>query len=244
MKRILPVFLILLVIWGCSSTRAIKNLSSSEMMQIANDYFNRGKYHKAIPYYSEVVLDRRSNFTAEAQMRLGDCYFNQNKFLEARFEYEELIRLFKNYPEISRAYFNIGVCYFEESLSSHYTQEETRKAIDAFETYLVKFPLDENREKAQEYITLSEDKLLEKKYYNGYAYYKLWDYSSALLYFDEITQLDRNDDIHKMALYYSGMIHLYRKDKANALLVLTKMSQRYPEARETRKISELFEKIR
>lgn len=243
MKKFIYPMILVLLFAACSSNKISKSMPAAEKMAIADQYFEQEKYHKAIPYYTEVVLDRNSIYTAEAQMKLGNCYFEQEKYMEARFEYQELIRLFKNYPEIGKAYFRIGVCYFEESLNPHYTQEETNKAILAFNTFLDKFPFHEKKDKALEYLDKCNYKLLEKTYYNGYAYYKLSDYSSALLYLEEITSLNMTDELDKMALYYSGKIYCYRKDKGNALLVLDKMKQRYPEADETAVIERLFEKI-
>ncbi|MCK4696630.1 MAG: outer membrane protein assembly factor BamD, partial [Candidatus Cloacimonetes bacterium] len=244
MKKILFVSLILIVLIGCSKNQLTREMPVEDKMNIAEELFDQGKYHKAIPYYTNIVLDRNSIYTAKAQMKLGDCYFYQDNFLEARFEYEELIRLFKNYEDISKAYFNIGVCYFEESLSPHYTQEETEKAIISFETFIEKFPFDERIDEALDYLEKCEYKLLEKKYNNGYAYFKMYDYSSALLYFDEITALNIIDKIDKMSLFYSGRIYIARKDKANALLIVDKMNTRYPDYKETKKINNLFKKLK
>ena len=111
-----------------------------------------------------MAFERYSAFTAEAQMKLADCYFLQNDFTEARFEYEEVIRLYKEYEEIGKAYFQIGVCYWEESLSPQYTQTETNLAISAFETFLEKFPTDKRKNEAIDYINKCRYKLLTKKY--------------------------------------------------------------------------------
>ncbi len=244
MKNTIYLLIFLLLFAGCSTNKIRKSMPVKEKMAKADLFYEQEKYHKAIPYYTEVVLDRNSIYTAEAQMKLGNSYYMQGKYMEARFEYQELIRLFKNYPEVGEAYYRIGVCYFEESLNPHYTQEETNKAILAFNTFLEKFPFHEKKEKALEYLNKCNYKLLEKTYYNGYAYYKLSDYSSSLLYLNEITSLNMVDELDKMALFYSGKIFCYRKDKGNALLVLDKMSQRYPEADETATIEKLFAKLK
>ena len=244
MKKFIYPLILVLLFAACSSNKIIKSMPAAEKMAIADQLFEQEKYRKAIPYYEKVVLDRNSIYTAEAQMKLGNCYYEQEKYMEARFEYQELIRLFKKYPNIGEAYYRIGVCYFKESLKAHYTQEETNKAILAFNTFLEKFPFHEKKDKALDYLNRCNYKLLKKTYYNGYAYYKLSDYSSALLYLDEVTSLNMTDEIDKMALFYSGKIFSYRKDKGNTLLVLDKMKQRYPDADETAAIEKLFEKIK
>jgi len=166
MRKIVYLLTLVVIFTGCSSNKISKRIPVEEKMQKADELYDLGKYHKAIPYYTEVVLDRNSIFTAEAQMKLGNCFFNQNKFMEARFEYDELIRLFKNYPDIGDAYFRIGVCYFEESLKPHYTQEETKKSILAFNTFIDKFPFHEKKNEAYQYLDKCNSKLLEKTYFS------------------------------------------------------------------------------
>jgi len=241
-KKLIILLLIGLSLFACSSNKIFKDMPNQQKMQIADEFFQAGKYHKAVPYYESVVMDRTSSHVAEAQVKLADCYFYQNKFTEALFEYQEFVRLFGDARDISRAYFQIGVCYWEDSMNAHYTQEETFKAIDAFETFIEKFPFDERKKEAIEYIQKCHLKLLRKKYYNGYAYYKMWDYPAALLYFNEIIELGNTNNIDKMSLYYTARIYISRKDRENAELMQTKLNAKYPESKETKKINRLIPK--
>lgn len=244
MKKILIAIIVTLTLFGCSENKLTRQMPIERKMEIGNEYMELGKYHKAIPYFTDVVFERNSKHTAEAQMKLGDCYFYQNKFLEARFEYEELIRLFHDYKDINMAYFQIGVCRYNESLPAHYTQEETEKAVTAFETFIEKFPFDEMKKDAINYIQKCRYKLLEKRYYNGYAYYKMFDYSAALMYFDEIAELGNVDELDKMSLYYSAKIYITRKDKENAVSTAGRLTERYPGSKEAEKINQLLQKLK
>ena len=58
-------------------------------------------------------------------MKLADCYYERGDFIDARFEYEEFIRQFNDNRDVARAFFRIGVSYYELSLSPHYDQSET-----------------------------------------------------------------------------------------------------------------------
>jgi outer membrane assembly lipoprotein YfiO len=236
MKKILLFALVLALLAGCSSVKITKTMPVDAKMQKGNEYFAMEKYNKALPYFMDVAFERNSNFTAEAQMRVADCYFLQEKYADARFEYEELIRLFKDYKEIDRAYFNIGICYYNESLEPHYTQEETQSAIDAFNVFIERFPFSTYKQDAFSYLEKCYTKLLEKKYHNGYAYYKMYDYSAALLYFDEIIALGNTSEIDKLSLYYSTKIFLKRQDLLNAQKYADILQERYPQAEETAKI--------
>lgn len=245
MKYFLRIFLIVFIlIVGCSRQRVIKNLTVDEKIVKGNAYFDRGKYAAAKEFYESIVYDRTSVFTSTAQMKLADCYYHMNKFTEARFEYEELIRLFPDYKEIARAYFMLGVCDWDASLSPHYTQEETNNAKAAFELFVDKFPFDNKKDEALNYIKKCDYRLLEKKYWNGYAYYKIYDYSAAELYFNEILNVGLNDKIDRKSLYYSCRIHLARKDVEKSEVFFEKLQAKYPDAKDTRKIKTRLQRLR
>lgn len=82
-----------------------------------------------------------------------------------------------------------------------------------------------------------------KKYYNGYAYYKLFDYSGALMYFDEIIKLGNNNEPDRMSLYYATKIYLARKEVENAETTGQKLINRYPQSEEAKRITSALEKM-
>ena len=237
------LFIILIAfLSGCSENKLSKDMPVEKKMEIGNEYFQKEKYNKAIPYYTDVVFERNSIYTQEAQIKLADSYFYQNKFVEARFEYEEVIRLFQDHEDVDLAYFQIGVCYFNESLPAHYTQKETKKAIDAFETFIEKFPFDKKKKEAFEYIQKCRYILLEKKYYNGHTYYKMYDYSAALMYFDEIIELGNINEVDKLSLYYSIKIFQKRENQEKTAELAAKLTKKYPGSKEAKKVKNILNK--
>ena len=241
MKHILRLsLLVVLVLSACSKNKVLQGMPVEKKMQKGESYYEKGKYNVAKEYYSSIIYDRNSVYTSKAQMKLADCYYHMNKFIDARFEYEELIRLFPDYQEISRAYYMIGLCYYEESLPAHYTQEETLNAITAFETFIEKFPYDELVKKSKDYLQKCRYRLLEKKYWNGYSYFKIYDYSAALLYFNEVLEVNLTDQIDKMSLFYSAKIYIKRENWNLAEEVYKKLKEKYPESKETYKLGKMF----
>lgn len=246
LKRVsLSIFVFaLLLISSCSSNRILEYGTAEEALQMANEYFNEGKYRKAIPYYQKIVNESSTILMADAQMKLADSFFNRHDYIDARFEYEEFIRQFSDHREVAKAFFQIGVCYYELSAAPHYDQTETYSAIDAFKEYLERFPFDQRKEEAIEYIKNCQMKLFEKKYWNGYAYYKISDFPAALLYFNEITDLNNINEIDRNARFYSAMIYIARKDLVNAEATTQILVERYPDSKQSAKIKKKLEKLR
>jgi outer membrane assembly lipoprotein YfiO len=207
-------------------------------MKKADDLFARHKWNRAAQRYQQVTFERNSPLVPRAQFQIAECYFNLKRYAEACTEYEVVTRQYPDQPNIDKAYFQIGVCYFEDSLGPEYTQEETLMAINAFNDYLERFP---NRNpddltKANEYIQKCEYKLLEKKYLTGYIYFKMSDYSSALMYFEEVRAAGLTDKVDLKSLYYTGKIYLKRHDIANARPVIETLASRYPRSSEAKRL--------
>ncbi len=233
----------ILTVVGCSNTKLYESWSAEKKMNRANKFYEKGKFSKAAELYELVVFERNLSETAFAQMRLANCYFNDKKYLEARIEYQELIKLFPDYDEIATAQYRIGLCYMYDSLDPHYTQEETVLAIEAFETFLERFPSDTRRTEVFEYLKEMNYKLLTARYYRGYIYYRMQDFSSALLYLNEIIELGNHDELEENSLYYKSKIYLYRKDAQAVLRSLERMKGYFPDSKKTRKIEKEYNKL-
>ncbi len=242
LNRIASLLLIALIIFitACSGAKARRTMSVQEKMERANTNYDAGRYNRAADYYLEVVFERSSRHTPQAQFRLAESYFNMSRYDEAVFEYRELIRLFPEHNKIHLAYYRIGESYFNLSLNPHYCQKETTAAIDAFESYLDRYPFADKRSQAIEYVQKAQFKLLEKKYNNGYIYYRLYDYSAAIMYFNEIIELGNRNEIDKKSRYYSALIYIERKNQNNALRMLHSLNDHYPQTTETNRIQRLI----
>lgn len=234
----------LLLLSACSSLDELQKMSTEEAKRNADQYFAAEKYKKAIPYYKKIVSESSSAYLAESQLKLADCYFLREDYIDARFEYEEFIRQFSEHPEVGKAFFNIGLCYYNLSKDAHYDQTDTFNAIDAFTEFIDRFPFSEKVFEANQYLQKCRHKLYKKKYYNGYAYYKMSDYPSALLYLNDVIEQNKDDEYDTKALFYAAKIYLYRKDIQNAQLIFDKLLTKYPDAKETAKIQSKLNELK
>lgn len=242
MRRLVLSALLLLTLFGCSVNQPKAGIEIEKRMEIANNYYDRGKYNKAADHYLEVVFERSSNYTPTAQFRLAECYFKTAKYADSILEYQELIRLFPDYKDNNIAYFRIGEAYYLLSRGAQYSQEESHSAIDAFEVFLDRYPTDAWRDKAFEYIQKAQYKQIEKKFNNGYIYYRLYDYSAALMYFDEITELGNQNEFDRKALFYKAKIFSKRNDAEKLREVLELLKNRYPENKDTKQAEILYKR--
>ena len=217
-------------------------MTPEQAKERADYYFALQKYKKAMPYYQKIINESNTIYLTEAQLRLAECYFYRKEYIDARYEYEDFIRQFSDHPQAATAFLQIGVCYYKLSLDAHYDQNETLSAIDAFTEYRERFPFHEQNI-ALQYTKECRYKLLEKKYYNGYAYYKISDFPAALLYFNEIIALNNHDELDKNSLYYSAKMYIFREDLANTEKMLAILTEKYPDAKQTKTIQRKKDKL-
>jgi outer membrane protein assembly factor BamD len=235
MKKTLILILLVGLLMACSNNLH-ENKSETERFKIANQYFQEGKYRKAIPIYESIVSFKTSDITTKAQANLAESYYLMGQYENARLEYQFLMRYSSNMEQLEIAYFRIGECFWKTSEPASYTQEETNAAIASLEEYLTRYPTGKYRSEAIEIIKQAELKLLEKTYLNGYTYYMLSDYPAALLYFSEVLATGSKSQLDLKSAYYSALI--YREqgnmERANSFKEYLRLS--YPDEKLTKKI--------
>lgn len=229
---------ILLLMAGCAKNRTV--MTGAEKLALADELFGKGKFARAAELYGDVYFERSTAQTAYALMRQAESYFKIAKFSDARAAYEEFTEAFPQHPDVRTAYFQIGVCLFEESLSAQYDQTETLASIEAFRTFVSRYPNDPRFQEALTYIRSAQFKLIEKRYLNGYIHYKMKDYSAALMYFNEVIALGNVDRLDRGSLYYSALLHLKQKNLEAARASFDLLMSKYPSSKEARKLQKHF----
>ncbi|MCB5263129.1 MAG: outer membrane protein assembly factor BamD [Candidatus Cloacimonetes bacterium] len=240
MKRYLSFLLLIILVFGACSKNKVE-ITTEQKLAMADNYYGNGKYAKAAVLYDEISFERKSAATAYATMRLADSYFAMNKFTDARLKYQQFIDGFPDHSNAADAYFRIALCLFEESAKPSLDQTETVEAIEAFGVFLERFPNDSRYPRALEYVRRAQYKLIEKKYQNGYIYYKMKDYSAALMYFDEVIALGNTDALDRKSLYYSALLHQHQKNHEAANEAFMRLKSRYPGSKEVKKLERRFD---
>lgn len=237
-----PTLILILVLSvflaACAKDAAFK--SSEDKLAKADELFARKKFSRAAQLYGDVYFERSSGSTAYALMRQAESYFAINRFADARAAYEEFINTFPKHQDVSTAFFQSALCMLEESLPAQYDQSETIAAIAAFRRFIQKYPGDERYQQAIEHIRKAQNKLIEKRYQNGYISFKMKDYSAALMYFKEVTELGNTNTPDRMSLYYSAIISRRQNNLENARSYYQLLVEKYPQSKEARKLKRRF----
>lgn len=229
------------ILFACANTKKFE--PQTDKLAKADELFAKKKYARAAELYGDVYFERSSGNAPYALMKQADSYFAINRFADARAAYEEFINSFPKHEELSTAYFQAALCMLNDSLPAQYDQTETISAISSFRKFIEKFPKDKRYQDAIEYIRKAQNKLIEKRYQNGYISYKMKDYSGALMYFKEVTDLGNENEADRKSLYYTAIIHQKQKNTEAAKSTFELLNSRYPDSREAKKLRRNFSKL-
>ncbi len=237
MNKLLIILATLSVLIACSNN-SYEKLSDIEKYDLANQYYEQGKYKKAIPVYESITRYVNSKYTLDAQEKLANSYYELEDYYDAKLQYQLMMRFSSDLNDLEIAYFRIGKCNWETSEPASYTQDETVATINSLNEYLTRYPGGKYRLEAIELIKKAQDKLVEKKYLNGYTYYKLPDYPAALMYFKEVLETGIQGEYEIQSAYYTALIYHKQGLNDEASKYVQYLKAMYPEHKLTKKIED------
>ena len=116
MKRLLLACVgVVLICSGCAWFESKEEKSAQELVQDGVDYFEDGKYKKAVESF-EKLRDWYpfSRYAILAELKIADAYFNLESYADAIFAYEEFEQLHPRNEAIPYVIFRIGRSYFNQ----------------------------------------------------------------------------------------------------------------------------------
>ncbi len=165
---------------GCSSEKVNENDPAS-VFKDAEDDIKNDRYLLALDKLR--VIKSKFSYTsygALAQLRMGDVYFLQESYPEASAAYETFVELYPKHEKAGYAQFRVGESYFldiptivERDLKS------AESAIQAYTTYLKRYPNGEFEKVAHEHKATAYNKLAEKELTIAQFYIRKKKYDAA-----------------------------------------------------------------
>jgi outer membrane protein assembly factor BamD len=173
-------------------------LDAEDQYAVAKREFGEEHWDKALVELQKVVFNYPgAPFIDSAQYLLGMTYFNQDEYPSAVLEFNKLLASYPTSRLADDAAFMVARSDLEMSPRPELGQEHTEKAVDELRDFLDDYPESDRSEEAAELLTRAKGKLAEKAYRNGYLYYRLGHYESALLYLEKV--LNDYHDTHWVA---------------------------------------------
>lgn len=166
--------------------------SCSEFHKVMKSDDYQLKYKKAQELYTEQEFGRAlellesirpiyrgTEHAPRIDYLIANSYFKQGQYILAGYHFRNLAQTFPNSAYTREADYMSAYCYYLESPRYSLDQSSTKKAIEAFQTYMRKYPQSNKIEECNKYIDEMRGKLAKKAYKSSKFYLELGDYKAA-----------------------------------------------------------------
>lgn len=197
---------LLTIFSGCAWFQDDEEKTAEELVQEGNEYFEDGRYRKAIESF-EKLKDWYpfSQHATMAELKIADAYFKIEEYEEAIFAYEEFEKLHPTNPKAVYAIYQIGKCYFVQVDTVDRDQTPAQKALDTFQRLVKNYPDHPYAALAREHIKECWKSLAGNELYVGLFYYRTGQYKAALYRFRSVVQDYPDVATHVTALRYISL---------------------------------------
>ena len=134
-----------------------------------------------------------SDVAPHAQLRIGAAREKQKNYPDAVKAYETAADRYHDQPAIAAdALFREGVSYARQAATAEYDQNTAAQAIASFTDFMTLFPGDQRVPEAQKSIAVLKAEQVRGNFQIAQFYEKSKKWNGALVYYNEVLQLDPN----------------------------------------------------
>ncbi|MGB7748542.1 MAG: tetratricopeptide repeat protein [Verrucomicrobiia bacterium] len=134
-----------------------------------------------------------SDVAPHAQLRAGAAREKQKNYPDAVKAYETAADRYHDQPAIAAdALFREGVSYARQAATAEYDQNTAAQAIASFTDFMTLFPGDQRVPEAQKSIAVLKAEQVHGNFQIAQFYEKSKKWNGALVYYNEVLQLDPN----------------------------------------------------
>ncbi len=166
---------------SCKYHKLKKSRDPEVKTTAAHDFYERGKYAKALPLYEDIILIKRNTKDYEKILyRYANSYYKVKDYILAGYYFRQFVEVFPKSKYTEDAQFMSAYCYYLDAPKSTLDQKATHTALNEFSKFISRFPQSEKIDQCNELIDELRLKLETKAFKNASLYYDLEQYRSAI----------------------------------------------------------------
>ena len=229
MRKILVIFVLSVLWWGCGSSVDTSNFTPIQRQDYAMKLYNNEDYLDAIQEFQAIIMQYPGNAIIDsAQYYLAESRYQRGEYILGAYEFSKLIKTMPASKLIPDAQFMLADCYYELSPDYRLDQQYTRKAVEEFQAFIDFFPTNGKVKEAEQKINELNDKLAHKEYNTANLYNIMGDDEASIIYYTKVVD-DYHDTQYAPVALYDEINLLVSIDKnKKALEEIAKFLERYP----------------
>jgi len=208
-KNLACLLMFSLVLFSCGEYQKVLNRGTAEeQYKMATKMYESNKYSKALRLFEKITPTYRGKPQMERiQFMVAQSNFNEKSYSTSGYYFD---RFAKNYPKSSKkeeASFLSAYSYKLASPRFSLDATDTKKALEAFQTFIDTYPDSDRIEEANTHYKELRYKLQKKSFEIAKTYYRTADYDlrnykSAIQAFDNLLSDYLGSEFKEEAYYY------------------------------------------
>ncbi|MBU0764224.1 MAG: outer membrane protein assembly factor BamD [Bacteroidetes bacterium] len=185
-KKAISISILILVcifLISCSKFQKLLKSSDYELKYTkALEYYKKEDYYRAQQLLEELIsLTRGSKRGEEVYFYYAYCYYGQENFILAGYHFRTFSKTYPASSHTEECEYLSAYCYYLDSPEPSLDQSNTKRAIDALQLFINRYPDSEKITECNELIDKLRDKLEIKSYNSARLYYDISDFKSAVI---------------------------------------------------------------
>jgi outer membrane protein assembly factor BamD len=204
MKNLVFVLLLIFLTSSCSEYHKVLNKGkNAERYALAERLYNEEKYDKAIPLFEKVVGPYAGKPQMERiQYMIAKSSYEVEDYGLASYYFTKFINNYPKSSKLKEAAFLGAKSYYMSAPKYTVDQQDTYKALEAFQGYIDDYPNSELSAEANKFYKDLSYRLELKDFEIAKQYYHTAYYVSAITAFDTFNEEHLGSVLKEDALYY------------------------------------------
>lgn len=175
---------------GCGNyQKVLKGDKPEKKYELAKKLYDNEKYEKALPLFDDVLnYYRGSDKGRRILFYHAKSHYGIGSYKVAAFRFKNYYQTYSQSDKAEEALYMHAYCLYLQSPPVELDQDNTKKAINAFKTFITNYPESDKVSKANESIDELREKLKQKAYNRAYLWFKIYDYKAAITAFDNLLE--------------------------------------------------------
>lgn len=179
--------LVVLFLSACGGAGRLVHTSPQEAYQRGQEFYERGRYDRAIEYFQAVfTYGRQSEAAADAQYYLAWAHLNNREYILAASEFNRFAQIYRADPRVAEAEFQRARSYYLQSPGYQLDQSSTVRAVDELQLFINRYPQSERVAEAEGMIAELREKMARKDYETAGLYERRELHEAAAIMYERV----------------------------------------------------------
>lgn len=224
-RILFPSLIFLLITLGsCSFSRMLKSGSIDEKYDMAIKLYHEKDYSRALQLFDQLInVVRATDKSQRIYYYYSYCYYNQKDYTLASYYFKRYVNNYPNTPEAEDCFYMGAYCLYKNSPTYTLDQTNTYEALKELQLFINTYPTSKRVPECNDLIDKLREKLAAKDMRIAKMYYRMEDFSAAILCFNNVLK-EYPETKDKEEILYFIVKSYYKYAKAS---IEDKMKERH-----------------